>query len=411
LTGRYGERVVNPSTALYGTLFNDQGQVTEDRALNLTLRNQRQISDDLGVEMRLEYAEQAYRADYPYADDAGNRYINRDDSLGRWWSGEVRLLYTGLANHKLVAGVEAKHDVLTRQRNFDVGVTIDEPLDVDSPRHRVGVYVQDEWRFADHWRLNAGLRHDAYSDGQATTNPRLGLIWLASEQTTFKLLAGRAYRAPNAYERDYACCGTYLGNADLSPETIRTVEAIWEQRLAQNQTLRVSAFDYRVRDLIGQVETADGQLQYQNQAEITARGLETSWRANWQSGAQLVASLAYSHTEDANGERPGYSPRWLAKLRGSVPLPNPGQRWLLAVEARAQSATDYVWNDSQRHLPLRLVVDATLTSARLTPGLDAFLRVRNVFDRRFDHPGTSETAMAAIPGDRRTWEIGVSYAF
>lgn len=409
LAARYGERRVKPSSALYATLFDDAGLALEDSYTSLLAHYQRQLGEELGVDARIEYGEVGYHADYPYDDGAGGRYLNHDDTVGRWWAGELRTLYTGFAAHTLVAGLDLAVDEENRQRNFDLGVAVNAPVDADSRRRRSGIYVEDEWAPAERWRLNVGLRHDRFSLGERATSPRLGLIWLASEATTLKLLAGRAYRVPNAYERDYGNGINYLTNRGLRPETIRTVEAIWSQRLGRRHSLDLSVFDYRIHKLIAQVDTGDGLLQYRNQKHVTAHGVEATWRTRRESGAQLSASLAYNHAEHADGHRPGFSPRWLAKLRGSLPLP--GERWLLAVEAAAQSATRYRWNRTRQRLASRVLIDATLTSARLAPGLDGHLRVRNLFGRDFDHPASDEAPVPAIPGHGRVWEIGVRYAF
>ncbi|NMG77375.1 TonB-dependent receptor plug domain-containing protein [Aromatoleum diolicum] len=409
LAARYGERSVQPSSALYGTLFDDGGLDVEDAYLSLLARYQRQLADGISIDARLEYGEMTYRADYPYDDGLGTRYLNRDDTLGRWWSGDMRLLYTGVASHKLVGGVEMQTDTANRQRNVDVGAAINPQIDVDSRRRRAGVYVQDEWHFAERWRLNAGLRHDSFSAGESAISPRVGLIWLASDATTLKLLAGRAFREPNAYERDYANGVGYLANPRLKPESIRTVELVWERRFGRHHTLNMSAFDYRISNLIAQVDTGDELFQYQNQARIQAHGVEATWRTDWESGARLSTGLALNRAEDATGHRPGFSPRWIAKLRGSVPLP--GARWLLALEAHAMGATNYRWNGTPQRRDARLLVDAALTTAHLAPGLDGHLRVRNLFDRHFAHPGSDEAPVPAIPGHRRTWELGLSYSF
>lgn len=406
---RHAERSVRPSSALYGTLFDDAGLKILDRYSSVVARYQHALDEDTHVDGRLEFGEVIYRADYPYDDGFGNRYLNRDDTTGRWWTGEVRLLHTGWTNHKLVGGVELQGDTAARQRNFDLGVAENPPIDVSSERRRTGLYVQDEWRLGERWRLNAGLRHDRISSGEATTSPRLGLIWLATADTTLKLLGGRAFRQPNAYERDYANGVAYLANPGLKPETIRTLEAVWSQRLGMRQGLDLSLFDYRIEDLIAQVDAGTGKLQYRNQSAIRAHGLEATWRIRWDSGAQLSTGLSFNHTEDADGHRPGFSPRWVAKLRASTPLP--GDRWLAALEAHALSATAYRWNDTRQRLGLRVLVDASLTSARLAPGLDGILRIRNLFDRRYDHPASDEAPVPGIPGDRRTWELGLRYAF
>lgn len=409
LAVRHAERSVRPSSALYGTLFDDAGFTVDDRYSNVLARYQRPLGDETSMDARLEFGEVGYRADYPYDDGAGNRYINRDDTLGRWWTGEVRLLHTGFGNHKLVGGAELQTDTLARQRNFDVRVTLNDPIDANSERRRLGFYLQDEWRLGERWRLNTGVRHDRISSGDGTTSPRIGLIWLASDATTFKILGGRAFRQANAYERDYANGVVYLANPDLKPETIRTLEAVWSQRLGARHSVDLSLFDYHIDHLIAQVESGSGELQYQNQPEIKARGVEATWRANWEWGGQLSAGLAINHTEDKDGHRPGFSPRWIAKVRGSAPLP--GERWLAAVDARALPATTYRWSDTSQRLRMRVLVDASLTTARLAPGLDGILRIRNLFDRSYAYPASDEAPVPSIPGRRRTLELGLRYAF
>lgn len=411
VTGRYSLRRVQPSSAPYGTLFGDPGLNNSDVSSSLLGRYQKQVSDVLGIDARLEFGQMIFFSDFPYDDGTGNRYISRDDTLGQWWNGELRVLHTGFADHKIVGGVEVQTDISAQQRNYPVDVVVsgDTPIDADHLRHRGGMYVQDEWVFAPDWRLNAGLRHDVYSDSDSATSPRLGLIWLASEATTLKLIAGNAYRVPNAYERDYANGASYLSNPSLRPETMHTVEAVVEQRIGRQHSFRVSLFDYHLDSVIVQVDTGGEVMQYQNQGRAKAHGVEMAWRSNWESGAQLLASFSLTDSDDGYGNRPGFSPRWIGKLRGSIPVI--ADRWLLNADARVIGATEYQWGGTSQQLGTQAVVDASLTGARLAAGLDGYLRVRNIFDRRFDYPGSEEVPVPRIPGNRRAWEIGLRYAF
>ena len=87
LMGRFGQRVVNPSSALYSTVFDDSGFRIKDGSWSISGRYQGRLSDTLNYETRLEMAESRYVADYPLLDSTNQRYINRDDTVGRWWSG------------------------------------------------------------------------------------------------------------------------------------------------------------------------------------------------------------------------------------------------------------------------------------------------------------------------------------
>lgn len=406
---RHGARVVRPSSALYGTLFDDASLRIEDRLTQVLGRHQGRVSEALEYEVRVEYNEVTYAADYPYDDGLGGRYLNRDETRGRWWGGDLRLLHAGIAGHRIVAGVEAQADVENRQRNFDVGASINAPIDATGKRRRSGLYVLDEWAFAERWRASLGLRHDRFSTVGDRTSPRLGLIWLASEQTSLKLLAGTAYRVPNAYETDYSNGVNYLGNGALRPETIRTVELVAERRFGGGSSLRASLFDYRLVDLIAQVDAGGGVLQYRNRPSVHATGAELAWRAAWESGARFDASLAVNRARDADGNRPGFSPDWIAKLRGALPLP--GDRLLVAADAHATAATRYDYDGLPRRLPARVLVDLSLTTVRSGPGLGGLLRVRNAFDRRYALPASAEVPVPEVPERGRTIEATVRYAF
>jgi iron complex outermembrane receptor protein len=405
---RYGDRRVQPSSALYGTLFDDPGLRIEDSLLSALASYEKLVGDFLRVEGRLEYGEVGYDADYPYEDGGGNRYLNRDEACGRWWAGELRGNYVGIEGHHLVAGVELQADRENRQRNFDVGTAVNVPVDVDQSRQRQGLYLLDEWAFSERWLLNVGARYDHFSDIEARASPRVGLIWKAGEATTFKLLAGRAYRTPNAYERDYENGVNYLGNPALRPESIRTVEGIWEQRIGAVQTLRLALFDYHIKDLIAQADAGGGALQYQNQPLIKARGAEIAWVSKSASGIRLAASLSVNETRGTGDLRPGFSPPWVAKLRASHPLPG---RLLLALDSYATAATGYDWQGTRQHLPSRALADLVLTTAESREGAGGHLRVRNLFDRRYAHPGSAEAPVPALAADGRELEIAVKYAF
>jgi outer membrane receptor for ferrienterochelin and colicins len=84
--------------------------------------------------------------------------------------------------------------------------------------------AQDEYKLSSTWNITAGLRYDHYSDFGNTINPRVGLVWHNSKAFTTKLLYGRAFRAPSAGELYFKNNPGILGNKELSPETINTVE-------------------------------------------------------------------------------------------------------------------------------------------------------------------------------------------
>jgi outer membrane receptor protein involved in Fe transport len=58
-----------------------------------------------------------------------------------------------------------------------------------------------------------------------------------------------------------------------------------------------SVYDSRVRDLISQVETADGGLQFRNLESVATRGIETEAEAQWGSGITGRVAYSFQHAD------------------------------------------------------------------------------------------------------------------
>src|SRR5690606_20637364 len=114
--------------------------------------------------------------------------------------------------------------------------------------------VQDEWSLLKDWELTAGVRYDDYSDFGDTFNPRFALVWQTSYNVTSKLLYGRAFRAPSFSEQFAINNPVILGNADVEPEQIDTLELSFEYRPTYDLTTRINLFTYDVEGLIDYVD-------------------------------------------------------------------------------------------------------------------------------------------------------------
>jgi len=118
-------------------------------------------------------------------------------------------------------------------------------------------YLHDQlqpWRWL--W-LTVGLRMDWYSDFGTTWNPRAAAVIRAHKKLSFKLLYGRAFRAPSfrdLYDQtgvSETAGGLIIrGNTELRPETVNTFEAGFETSPWKLLTLRANAYYIRTSDVI-----------------------------------------------------------------------------------------------------------------------------------------------------------------
>lgn len=212
-------------------------------------------------------------------------------------------IYSGIEGHRLRLGLGIENSELTdvqELKNFGPGV-LDEAnipndfvsrtlVDVsgtpfiytpDYDRDLKFISIQDEWKFAENWELTAGLRYDDYSDFGSTTNPRLALVWNSTETLTSKLLYGTAFRAPKVAELAFINNPSVLGNQNLDPEKIKTIELAFDYRPNNNFSGLLNIFTYKSEDLI----QLDSDNIYQNIGEQDGQGVEIE--ANWQATEKL----------------------------------------------------------------------------------------------------------------------------
>ncbi|HEX7650065.1 MAG TPA: TonB-dependent receptor [Noviherbaspirillum sp.] len=173
------------------------------------------------------------------------------------------------------------------------------------------LYMQDEWNFAKDWTATAGVRHDRYSDSSGTTNPRLAVVWDAALDVTAKLLYGRAFRAPAFVELYSITNPVSLGNPDLRPETISTLEAAVSWQVSKDVSLNVSAFRYSMKDIIRLVPrpAAGTGSVYQNTGDQTGKGME--FELVWDVNRSLRLSGNFAHqqsVDETTQQDAGYAP-------------------------------------------------------------------------------------------------------
>jgi iron complex outermembrane receptor protein len=403
------ERTVTPSSAPYLTVFDDASQKINDGGTQLSASLQHELSDSSSVFARLAYTDWHYRATYPYLDAVAGYYHNYDDTRGQILDGEFRYqLHSG--NHHLLTGLEFSRDLLARQHNFNsIPVAGATDVTIDPLMQRGGLFVQDEWRLSDTWLLSLGLRQDSATASKSTRSPRLGLIWQPNSAWTAKLLTGRAYRSANAYESQFGDGINYLNNPGLQPETIRTNEGVVEWLSSEQMRWQLSLYENRINNLIQQVDTGAG-LQYQNRGWVRVYGAELGVEKITASNLKLRASISGSHAQNDLRTPQDNSPGWTGKA--SVSAPVFGHSAFLAAEAQAIGPRTYIWSAAQYSVGSEVLANATATFPNIwARGLQAQLRITNLFNRDVQQPASREMSTPTVPGYHRNLIAKLEYAF
>jgi iron complex outermembrane receptor protein len=358
-------------------------------------------ADSLQFSGRLFEGTEDYRSLFTFA---GVPTYAPSDST--WRGGELRVLFLGLSGHKLMLGLEGQNNP---RENQAVENLPDQSQDyfLYLSGYRVGVYMQDEWRIAETLTATLGVREDDNNLTGTKASPRIGLIWQATPETTLKALYGDAHRAPNVYERDYNDGQTQTSNFSLRGETIDTFELVADRRIGRDLTLRVSAYQWTMKDLITLgIDPVVGLPQYQTGEPVKARGVELSADETWDSGARLRGSLSIQHAAYLSGRELLNSPRRLGKLDLSTPLPRAPLRAALEVQYGSQRLTD-----DGTQLGGYVLTNLILSNDTLLRGLKLSLGAYNLFDKRYAQPGADINWENAFEQDGRSVQFKVTYSF
>ena len=310
LESAYVSRKKNIPTAPYDAMFNAEPTWTVDEQFYASLTYDHLFDNQMNVSTELDYNNYQYRGEYEYDWEMPGyfqyRGTNHDTAEGRWVHGEAEVSKTFLEKHKVAFGTEYQYDLRKRQKNYDktAGGTY-RYLDDDPEGWNFAFYLQDEMSITDQLILNAGVRYDYYSTFGNTVNPRIAFICNPFAKTTFKLLYGSAFRAPNAFELYYNDGEiASKGNPSLDPEEITTYELIYEQYFADHYRGTVVGFYYEVHDFISQTRDPwDRLLVYENTSQIDTYGVEFEVDGKWDNGLEGTGKL---HLPE--NQKPGYGP-------------------------------------------------------------------------------------------------------
>lgn len=370
-------------------IFNDPDYTTDDRQFFGNLKYETALNDVTSLRLKSFYQGYDYSAVQSYVDQG--RLIYHYQGNGRWWGGEAQLISTVFDKHRLMLGVEYQYDQRQRFLSYDI-----DPYknygETNFQGSRVELYAQDDIQILDDLIFSAGLRFDYHHLlNNLQLNPRLGLIWNPLDTTTFKLLYGSTFRAPNAYETDW---NNYY-NTNIHAEYIKSYEAIVEWRSGGLQ-LTGDVFYNDMYDLQKLLVTpgygADGPIM--NNGHYHAVGAELEAEQRWDNGRLLKASYTFSHVIDemAGGVQAVGSPNNLFKLHYAEPL----------FDGFATLGIENIFVD-QRKLPQGGFADAynqlnlNLSSDRIMQGLDVSCGIYNVLDSHYQMLGGTGPADISEP--------------
>jgi iron complex outermembrane receptor protein len=409
------------------------GQFASDRwNADLTYHNPEFFTENWDVTAQLSYLDTSQEIQqnvhlFPLGADFGfnngtfpdfpSGVIGNPEVLERHVRFNMSTFYTGFEQHQIRAGAGIHYGDLydtqeTKNYRISDKTGLPQPLgslrDVtDDPslvflpekaRKNYYVFLQEIWNFARDWELTAGLRYDYFSDFGQTINPRVALVWLTRYNLTTKLLYGRAFRAPSFAELFNVNNPVALGNPNLKPETIETVELAFDYRPRDTLNLALSLFHYQWDDIIQFESDPNTPISTaQNVGKQAGFGLELEAEWKFTRNIRLLGNYAFQHsTNEITGNNAANAPHHQIYLRADWEfLPdwrlNPQLNWIVD---RSRAA-----GDPRSKIGDYSIFDLTLRRMAIKDHWEIAFSVRNLFDNDAREPSLWNGKAALIPND------------
>jgi len=330
------------------------------------------------------------------------------------FSPRLRVALDSFNGHFITLGVEYDYmkqfDAVHILDGVDLSSIFNHNQDVN--RQVFAAYAQDEWEISHDAIFTVGVRLDHYSDFGTTVNPRVAFVWSPLKDIDVKLLYGRAFRAPSFVELYEINNPAAVGNPDLKPEIMNTVEAGLAWHLSSALQLNADVFYNRFSDRI--VRQAPLSV---NQGGAKIWGFEAELKADLRDALYGYVNYAYQMTEDdTTGASLADVPKHRIKAGANAGFFD--DKLIAHADVRWTGERQRALGDLRSATSSNTVVDLAAHTQRLLKGIDLAVKIHNLFDSDVYDPSPLPPpvpgAGSVTPGFPRpglTWLVEASYGF
>lgn len=294
----------------------------------------------------------------------------------------------------ILVGVSGALEFQNRQHGQTRELGVVDDIFVNAADRQQGVFGQVERKLTSRLTAHAGVRFDNSFNYGVALSPRLALVFQQSNRTIWKVVYGRPFRNPSAYEKYWNDGVAITGALNLQKETAHTVEGVLERKLARGLVGVANVYDYHLNKLI-HTDYVGGLARYHNGNPMKSRGVEFELRGPIGDRLHVQGSVAI---QKATEHQTGWlvnSPHWILGSRTAYDL-IPKRLTLSGAFYSMGRRLTFLGGE----VPRAHMLDVTVSTVRLSPHFDIVAGVRNVLDGNYVHPAA--TAIDRMPFERRS---------
>ncbi|MFH2107207.1 MAG: TonB-dependent receptor [Chrysiogenia bacterium] len=281
--------------------------------------------------------------------------------------------------------------------------------------------------------LTLGARYDSYDDIGSSFNPRAGLVFGLSNQLSFKLLYGSAFRAPFFHETVQSS-SVSSGQKDLKSEHISTFELSTTYLFSDKIIGNISVFRIRASELI--LRNSSGI--YSNFGKYQSDGIEAELKFYSKEANYGFLNFTYQDVRDTTHQiitnAGGLEYEQLDLYSGRAPsfMGNIGANYKVSKFINANIALNYVGErsrsnekkfdasgalvlvDERNPVPARTLLSASFIFRNFStrfPGLELQITGYNLLNADHIDPEPAGKVLNDIPRAKRHFMARISYYF
>lgn len=279
------------------------------------------------------------------------------------------------------------------------------PVQAASSRDILGLYTQYLHTLSNTTHLTLGLRYDDFNEIDSQLSPRLGLVHELNEHHSLKLLYGEAFRAPSEGELNLLNNPFVLGNPDLKPETVQSIDVIWMGQWS-NTNISLGYFESRFKDSIVLIDAGGGAFKYHNVPQNPTKGFEFELSHEFSEHWLMRASYTYV------SEKPYLSFREADSL-SSLMINYQQSKWNANLIASHAGERKMATGNSNTNLVVLNDYWQLFGKLRysFTSDITGFIQAKNLLDKDYYTPPVNAALNEGIPNRGRELLVGLSWQY
>lgn len=360
---------------------------------------------------------------------AGNTAGNDTSYPSKSYKVDFQKIWDKSNRHTVVTGGSWQNDEMTR-----TGASLAQWNDYNSVTGinsitggkdmNIALFVQDEYKISDKWKLYSGIRFDHYKKydgyfwGKTTgmtkyeeaiyneLSPKLSFEYEKDASTIYYISYGHSFNPPSLYKLyrtdDNYYGNGYIGNPDLKPEKTNTIELGMKKNFGKQTKLNISLYHADTDDLIA-IKTLEvagvTQKQYQNIDKAKRIGAEFDLTRQFSKKWGSYLNYTWERVEDSSGNRVYGYPQDIFHIGVRYHQ----DKWTTNFDIEHVSDRNDPGSVSGVYLSYDGFTIANLgTKYDITPKISATFSVNNLFDKKY-------YLWYAAPG--RTYTLGLQFEF